>query len=208
MTACVKPRVQTDNSHFAVKQCVRLEAIQGLAEVNVLDAVCGTGRLWKSLPHNDYLGIDKERKGAANVIIGDNRKIIPTLDLSRYNVIDLDAYGQPVEQLIQVYDNPTVRNGTIIIYTAIASPMSTVSTRTLRAANIDPAVHAKIPSLWNKHGIEVFFRVLAGFGVEIVHDVAINDGAYDKHYGYYVLRKNAENGIICSVSPKEDKPEG
>jgi hypothetical protein len=47
-------------------------------------------------------GIDK--KPLEKVLVGDNREFLTSLDLSKYNVIDLDAYGSPFDQLDILFD--------------------------------------------------------------------------------------------------------
>lgn len=97
-----------DNDHISTKIALRVLAITRLGEprtVRVLDAYHGHGKLWTStiaeLPDGwdvKVLGIDKENRGAGT-LRGDNLRIMGSLKLSEFDLIDLDAYGWPCEQL-------------------------------------------------------------------------------------------------------------
>ena len=98
---------KTNNSHHKPKVDLRVDAIRGMGKehVRVLDAFAGEGLIWKSvqeqLPDVDFeiLKIEKKPYSGAGVIAGDNRKVMPSLDLADFDLIDLDAYGIPYEQL-------------------------------------------------------------------------------------------------------------
>lgn len=72
-------------------------------EIRVLDCFAGDGKLWRILS-NEYdgcirhIGIDSEMKHGARYL-GDNRKYLEYLAIDDYDLIDLDAYGVPYEQL-------------------------------------------------------------------------------------------------------------
>lgn len=99
-------RRTTDNSHFGAKIHLRLEAVDRCKRKNlyVLDAYSGYGHMWKEVQRQRpklnirTLGIDQRNMGPG-VIRGDNLKVLPSLDLAAFDVIDLDAYGMPVQQL-------------------------------------------------------------------------------------------------------------
>jgi hypothetical protein len=94
----------------------------GVDRVKVLDAYHGSGRVWHRVAalvpdvRIDVVGIDT-RNIAPGVIQGDNRKILPTLDLTAFDLIDLDAYGVPAEQLAIVADRAP---GVPVVATVIA----------------------------------------------------------------------------------------
>jgi len=78
----------------------------GKDKVSVLDAYAGEGHVWmrvqELVPDIEIirLAIEK-RKSAAEpgAIIGDNMKVLPTLNLAELDLIDLDAFGFPTEQI-------------------------------------------------------------------------------------------------------------
>lgn len=87
---------------------MRAETIRliGKPQVSVLDAYAGEGHVWmrtqELIPDVEILRMAIEkRKSAAeqNAIVGDNMKVLPTLDLQQFDLIDLDAFGFPTEQI-------------------------------------------------------------------------------------------------------------
>ena len=104
---------KTNNSYLQLKQSLRAYYTSDLNEVNVLDCFCGKSEVWEGVPCTKYIGIDKEKTKKINYH-GDNRKWLKVLDLSNFNVIDLDAYGIPYSQLEIIFSNKTLKKGTII----------------------------------------------------------------------------------------------
>lgn len=102
---------KTDNDHVATKIALRTLAVTSLGAprpIRVLDAYHGHGRLWEStiaqLPEGwtvKVFGIDKEQR-SAGTLRGDNTRIMQSLRLDTFDIIDLDAYGWPVDQLALV----------------------------------------------------------------------------------------------------------
>lgn len=100
-------RIWTENSHLFAKARLRAGFVLGLNKpsIYILDAFAGEGRVWaevaKMLPEVKitYLGIDKKKYTRPRVIMGDNQKVLRGLDLSIFDLIDLDAFGFPWEQL-------------------------------------------------------------------------------------------------------------
>ena len=100
-------QVFTENSHLRTKVRLRLELIDQLKRKNlyVLDAYAGQGIVWKEIQKQrpdlkiTTVGIEKRKYVNPNVIMGDNRKVMKGLDLSAFDLIDLDAFGCPWEQL-------------------------------------------------------------------------------------------------------------
>lgn len=101
----------TDNDHIASKVGLRVEAIGRLGEprdILVLDAYHGHGRLWDltiaALPEGWNVRLyrsDHEDRGAGTLKV-DNARLLAALDLTRFDLIDLDAYGWPASQLRSV----------------------------------------------------------------------------------------------------------
>ena len=97
----------TENSHLRTKLRIRKQAIEliGKDSVNVLDAYAGEGVVWnrmrREMPDVKFttLGIEKRKYLSPSVIMGDNRKVMKGLDLTQFDLIDLDAFGCPWEQL-------------------------------------------------------------------------------------------------------------
>ncbi|NDE01743.1 MAG: hypothetical protein EBZ91_08330 [Gammaproteobacteria bacterium] len=99
--------IYTENSHLKTKVRLRTAAVLeiGKPKIHVLDAFAGQGLVWKAvqreLPEVEIttLGIEKKKYLAPDVIMGDNRKVMKGLDLTIFDLIDLDAFGCPWEQL-------------------------------------------------------------------------------------------------------------
>jgi hypothetical protein len=99
---------KTDNDHLSKKLALRMFAVdailsRGKSTVRVLDCFAGNGVLWrlmrKEYGHRiDHVGIDKAWKNGSRYL-GDNRRYLRVLALDEYNLIDLDAYGVPYEQM-------------------------------------------------------------------------------------------------------------
>ena len=94
--------VQTDNSFLETKVKLRIDNLPA-GECNVLDCYAGTGLIWRTIKEKtqrqiNVLGMDlKKLQGI--YLQGDNLKFLATMDISRFNVIDLDAYRVPYHQL-------------------------------------------------------------------------------------------------------------
>jgi hypothetical protein len=103
----MRRQVMTENSHLRTKIRIRQDAINliGKDSINVLDAYAGEGVVWnrirKEMPEIKIttLGIEKRKYLNPAVIMGDNRKVMKGLDLNEFDLIDLDAFGCPWEQL-------------------------------------------------------------------------------------------------------------
>lgn len=128
----------TDNDHLASKVALRVEAVTRLGEpreVRVLDAFHGHGRLWQlteaGLPDGwtvKMFGSDKMNRGTGVLQI-DNVRLLNALDLSAFDLIDLDAYGWPEKQLaIVAAKAPDV----MVVSTRISRAMGMVPNRILR----------------------------------------------------------------------------
>lgn len=101
-------RHRRDNDNLFKKLALRMVAVDALLargekEVRVLDCFAGEGALWRLLK-GEYggcikpVGIDKAWKRGAQYL-GDNRRYLRRLAIGDYNLIDVDAYGVPYEQM-------------------------------------------------------------------------------------------------------------
>ena len=98
-----------DNTNLSGKIELRQQFLPSKKEINVLDCFAGNGILWKTIKKNNpdikfnITSIDK-KKGLNNIYLeGDNLKFIKAFDLTKYDIIDLDAYGSPYFQLKEIF---------------------------------------------------------------------------------------------------------
>lgn len=76
------------------------------ASAHVFDAFAGTGEMYRRVWHAaaGYVGCDKNwtRGEGRAVFVADNVRVMRAIDLSRFAIFDLDAFGSPWEQAIIV----------------------------------------------------------------------------------------------------------
>lgn len=159
----MKRAIKTDNSHFEKKVILRLQAIKSLdkQEINILDCFAGKGLLWKEVQKRTHktlhiVGIEKEKGKNPNALCGDNLKILPTIPLETFDIIDLEAYGIPDKQLKIIFDKKY--NGTIIV-TAISSMYGQISNLLLENSSLKKEFYKKAPTLF----INEMFGLLINF---------------------------------------------
>ena len=137
-------QVFTENSHLRTKVRLRLELIDkiGKDKIHVLDAFAGQGLVWKEIQRQrpelqvTTVGIEKRKYVNPNVIMGDNRKAMKGMDLTVFDIIDLDAFGCPWEQLtIAAQRAPYVP----VVLTHISVTLGPVPKGLLKAAGLPSA---------------------------------------------------------------------
>jgi hypothetical protein len=174
--------VKTDNSYLEDKIQLRLGMLPA-KDITVLDCYGGYGHIWKEIakrfPHKiKRTGIDKEKR--PHTLQGDNLKWLLSLDLSKYDVIDLDAYGIPYEQLRVLF-----RRGYrgVVFVTAIQSVMGQLPKRMLSDHGISGRAFSLCPTIWGKVGFELLLGYLAENGVESIR----HRGYSRKHYFGFIM---------------------
>jgi len=94
-----KPPGKRDNSSPELKATLRERMLKDLKEPHVLDCFCGNGEMWRRVYQGraaEYVGLDREKVHSRKLcLLMDNRQYVGAHDISRFNVIDLDAYGCP-----------------------------------------------------------------------------------------------------------------
>jgi len=174
--------ISTDNTAINNKIRLRELSIRGLKEIKVLDLFAGENKLWSNIKTNRYFGVELSKDKGKN-LYANNLKVIPSLDLSQFNVIDCDSYGVPYEQVEALYKNKTLQKGTVIIYTCISSPISAINKKCTQDFNLDK-MYKKSKVLINKLSMPLFFEMLRLKGVKKVTEYEIV-GTYNKRYGFF-----------------------
>ena len=169
----------TDNSFFQEKVNLRLQAISGMESVRVLDCFAGTGKIWKAVKRKSsakifVLGIEKERGKNIDALPGSNLKYLASMNLSRFDVIDLDAYGILYDQLSLLFRRGY--SGRVIV-TAIQSGMGQLPTKLLFELGYSERMLKKTRSIFNRNGVEKLKKYLYLYGCQSIT-------------GYFIGRKN------------------
>jgi hypothetical protein len=176
---------KTDNYKINYKIYLREKAVEGLKELRVLDVFAGNNLLWNKFDKAKYYGIEII-KGKGKNLNANNLKVLPSLDLSQYNIIDLDSYGIPAHQIEALYNNLTLKKGTICIYTCISNGLSGVNKNLINHFGLS-RICKKCKTLINKKNKELFYAFLFDKGVKQVFDYTVKSNSYDKTYGYFIV---------------------
>lgn len=128
---------------------------------------------------HEYLGLDVEEiSDGRKTMCLDNRRFLNETDLSRWNVFDLDAYGDPWDQFGIICQRRKIEAGEMIAVfvtdcLVIAAKMSgrSLSRRTKRTVGLpragDPGGWLKIPCL-NRH-VTHLRDLLVRKGIDAMH---------------------------------------
>ena len=183
-------KVQTDNSYLETKVKLRLENLPA-GTCNVLDCYAGTGHIWKIIKQRarkkkfNVIGIElKEKQGV--YLQGDNRKFLSSMDLTRFNVIDLDAYGVPYHQL-KILFTKRLRPGTVVFVTFIQILYGGLPHGMLSDIGYRLSMVKKCPALFYKNGFEKFKQFLAINGIGQIRHYSYQK----KHYLCFKVKKEA-----------------
>lgn len=109
---------KTHNRPSAVdaKSELRSRVLARVKPARVLDAFCGPdGEMFDRVWHgaSSYTGIDEKwsLKDERRRFVGDNMRVLRAIDLSAFNVFDLDAFGSPWAQAIVIADRRAWKRG-------------------------------------------------------------------------------------------------
>lgn len=177
--------IKTDNANISHKVNLRRMATKDLKELRVLDCFAGENRIWRNFKCEKYYGIEKVKGKGVN-LNADNERVLKSLDLSEFNVIDCDSYGIPVAVLFDIFENPTLKKGTIIIYTCIGNAMSMLPKKIVQSFGMQK-MYSKVKSLFNKKGHDFFYGFLYKYGIRTVYEYKEESGKFDKTYGFFTI---------------------
>jgi hypothetical protein len=163
--------LQTDNSYLEDKIKLRLNLLPDKKEIKVIDAYSGKGTIWKNIQNRvdkkiNTLKIDKEKKQNDFMLLGDNEKFLASLDLDKFDVIDLDAYGVPYEQLKIIFDK---NYKGIVFVTFIRSIMGRLPNDFLLDCGYTLGMINKCPTLFGRKGWTLFKNWLSLHGVKKIN---------------------------------------
>lgn len=177
---------KTNNSFLREKIILRIKHLPEKEELRVLDCFHGNGCIWDNVVRNagrkiviDGLDIKQYDDFA---MIGDNVKILPLINLDRYDVIDVDAYGCPYEQIKIISEK--IRKPTLVYYTFIQTMMGALPFGMLNEIGFCDDMIKKSPVLFSKSGHEKFISWLSTLGVRRVGFI---NPSGKKFYGSFIL---------------------
>lgn len=158
--------LKTNNSHLEAKITLRLNHLPEGNPLYVLDAFCGEGLIWREVVRRSgrdirILSIDHDQGTAADIVC-DNLKVLSGLNLDKYDVIDLDAYGCPFAQMQILFNHKY--NGTVFV-TYIQTMYGRLPNGILRQAGYTTAMLSKAQTLFSKRPIEVLESYLANHNI-------------------------------------------
>lgn len=174
--------MKTDNDEhgFNQKVSLRLESIKGLKDIAVLDCFHGHGHIWNEVKRKHegdikVLGIDIRSDKTKSYLKGDNRKYLMTMDLSRFKVIDVDAYGSPYN-ILKILFQRQYRG--IVHATFIASGMGRINTNLLLDLGYTKEMIEKCPTMLSQNHFEKLCNWLSMQGLKSVNFLSINRKFY------------------------------
>jgi hypothetical protein len=180
---------QTDNSYFRDKVELRKNHLPSQPIIRVLDCYCGTGRIWNAIkseiPDRKFVmtSIDIKPKKPL-CLIGDNLKYLKSLNLNKYDIIDLDSYGIPFEQLQIIFDRKRILDHAVKVFvTIVQSQYGCINKRLLEEIGYSARMTEKIPTLFYKNGFGKIKQYLAQNGVKEIYYRESNN----KHYLYFEI---------------------
>lgn len=168
-----KATIKTNNDPSALEKKIQLRVNSILSlnteTVSVLECFGGEGVLWKEVQKRTdkrirIFSID-EKKYKRFQYQGDSLKVLPTLDLRKFDVIDLDSYGIPFEHCHIVLSR---KYQGIVHLTVIQSAMGNLPNALLEASGYTSAMMKKARTLLSKRGGEKFKQWLANKGVRTI----------------------------------------
>ena len=161
--------IKTDNSFLSDKVHLRADNLPNKEIVNVLDCYAGSGAVWKNvvkLSGRKIRRLPMDFKDDYGFHLpGDNMGYLTSIDLSKFDVIDLDAYGVPYKQIKTIFSRGY--SGLVFI-TFIQSLFGGIPEELLCDVGFTESMVKKIPTLFYRHGYDYFLQWLASHGIKKV----------------------------------------
>lgn len=173
---------KTNNSFFETKVKLRIDHLPQKININILDAFTGKQLIWDEIktrmPYKNInvLGIDKKQDCNKIILKGDNVKYLKKMNLNKFDIIDLDAYGIPYQQLSILF-NRNIKNK-IIYVTFIQTLFGRLPHKMLNYLGIPSRFIKKHKAIFYKNALQKFKKYLAFQGVKEIYYYSYNN----KHY--------------------------
>lgn len=174
---------KTDNAFLMDKVMLRVNHLPE-GDIRVLDCFSGKGLIWTAVKQVSgrnivTLPIDKRSDKDDFHLPGDNLDYLETIDLSKYNVVDLDAYGVPFDQIRTLFEK---RYKGRVFVTAISQHMSYPPFALLEEIGFTRQQIDKVPTLFARRGWSYLLQYLAKHGIARIHHRSKDTGRMYKHY--------------------------
>jgi hypothetical protein len=166
--------IKTDNSYLRDKVDLRINHLPA-GDVRVLDCYSGKGLIWAAVQKVSgrkmkVLPIDQRKDKLDFHLHGDNLDYLETLDLAKFNVIDLDSYGIPFAQ-IECLARRKYKGVVFVTVIQCYSPTGggTIPRGMLQKIGFTDAMITKAPTLFGRRGWQYFLEYLSAIGVKKIH---------------------------------------
>jgi len=184
-----RQQIKTDNSYLNSKINLRVNHLPDQQSIKVLDCFAGRSRIWKEIKKKsnkniNVVGIDRISYGST--LKGDNVKYLKGMNLDKYDIIDLDAYGVPFKQLEIIFKK---KYKGILFITFVQSIFGRLPVRMIEKIGYTRKMIKKCPTLFNRNGIEKFKQYLAINGIKRI----------------IIINKNNKKYLYIPSKPLQDK---
>jgi hypothetical protein len=155
---------KTNNSFLKEKIILRLLNLPDKKNIKVLDCYHGGGEIWNNIKlltdkSIEIDGIDIKEYENTISLIGDNLKVLKSIDINKYDIIDLDAYGIP-DQQIEILKSKNKKE-IIIFYTFIASVFGRLSDKLLFRLGFSKNMLEKTNTIFSRDRHQKFLNYLS-----------------------------------------------
>lgn len=159
-------KTNNDPKAFEHKVQLRLNSLPEKQDIKVLECFGGEGLLWKEVikrsdKNISVLSIDIKKYDRFQ-LQGDSLKVLKTLSLNHFDIIDLDSYGIPFAHMQIVFQK---RYSGIVHCTVIQSMMGNLPNGLMDYYGYSKGMIKKCRTLLSKNGIDKFLSYIASKGV-------------------------------------------
>jgi len=173
--------MKTDNSYSELKIDLRRFCIENTKSPKILELYAGSGYIYSQIKDLDFeiLSIEKEKNKHKTALVGDNLKFLKNFDLTKFNIIDLDAYGTPYEQL-EIILNSNFKGYVLVTY--IQTVYGSLPQKMLMQLGYSKNMIKKIPTLFYRNALQKIKNYLYLHGIQLIEGYFINN----KNYFYFL----------------------
>lgn len=179
--------LQTDNSYLSQKVNLRIKYLPNKKNINVLNCFAGHNLIWENIirlvknKEFSVTNIDIKHNFDKAMLKGDNIKYMAKMNLNKYDIIDLDAYGIPFKQLQLLFDKKY--KGHVYI-TYISSVFGCLPKKMLNKLGYTNEMIDKIPTLFNKNPFDKLCNYLYINNVRDIYYLKLKN----KYYIYIKIK--------------------